>query len=188
MKLHRIRLKLYAEAGAIGDPERFVPIFHTWIRDHVLGEVLIDVARYTHVHEGPAVMLVGHHSDYTIDLGEGRPGLAVTRKRDAANDESRIADVFRAAFAAASRLESEPSLSGLRFKSDELWLTLVDRLHTPNDDATFARLEPELRDFIGRALGPETALSREGAPKEALSVRIRRPRNESVADVAQRLG
>jgi hypothetical protein len=187
MKAHRIQLKLYAEAGTIGDPERFVPVFHAWIRDRVLDELLIDVARYGHVHHGPSVMLVGHLSDYTIELGEGRPGLAVTRKRDAANDDDRLADVFRAAFAAASLLESDSTLSGLRFRSDEMRLTILDRLHAPNDAAGFAGLESEIGSFVRPLLGDGTSIVREGNEREPLSVRIRRPNHEPVAEVAKKL-
>jgi hypothetical protein len=187
MKANRIQLKLYAEPSTFGDPERFVRVFHVWIRDHVLDEVLIDVARYGHVHEGPAVMLVGHRSDYVIDLGEGRPGLQVTRKKAAASDDARLPDLFRATFDAARRLETDSELGGLRFKTNELLLTLVDRLNAPNDAATFAALESEIAGYVRSVLGQDAAISREGTPRDALAVRIRRANDEPVADIAHRL-
>ncbi|HEV8246140.1 MAG TPA: hypothetical protein VGP93_10250, partial [Polyangiaceae bacterium] len=78
MESPKIQVKYFAvEPIAL---EHFVPVFHRFIRDHVLDELLIDVADYAHVHHGPGVVLVGHAADYYMDQGEGRLGLLYSRK------------------------------------------------------------------------------------------------------------
>jgi hypothetical protein len=183
MRAQRISLKLYVEPGTLPDPERTVPIFHGWIRDHTLPELLIDVARYGHVHEGPAVLLVGQHADYAIHQGEGRLGLVVTLRRDGAADGERLAELFTRTLRAAHLLEG--ALEGVRFRSDELLLSVVDRLAAPNSDATFAELAPEIRVAAERLLGPLSA-AREGSEAEPFSVRLRREKNERVGELVTR--
>ncbi|MBY0396577.1 MAG: hypothetical protein K2X91_08940, partial [Thermoleophilia bacterium] len=77
----RIGVKLYAEDPAAVRPDRFIPVFHGWIQRGAVPGLLIDVADYAHVPQGPGVMLIGHEADHAIDLGEGRPGVLYQRKR-----------------------------------------------------------------------------------------------------------
>ena len=183
MRTERIQLKLYADAGGVGDPERFVPIFHDWIRSGLLGEVLVDVARYGHVRHGPAVILVGHLSDYAIDLSEGRPGLLTTRKRGAADDADRISNVARHALRAADLLERQAP--GLRFATGELLLRAPDRLHVPNSPETFEAERAGLQRDLAPLFG-DVELAHEGGPVEPFTVRIRRTLSEPVATVLAR--
>ena len=58
------------------DPEAFVPVFHDWIRRGAVEGLLIDVARYGHVHHGPGIMLVGHEGDYASTCSAAVPRCA----------------------------------------------------------------------------------------------------------------
>lgn len=176
MRPSRIQLKLYAEPETLPDPERVVPVFHAWIRDRVLSELLVDVARYGHLHQGPAVILIGAEADYAVDLGEDRPGLLVTRKRGPESSDA-LEDVLRRAFQAASLLENRTELRGLAFRTDELLLVIPDRLSAPNDDAAFAELAPGIREVASRWLGP-ISLEREGDARQPFTLRIRREEHE----------
>jgi len=89
----RIQVKFYANKSP--EPDAFIPVFHRFIRENVLDELAIDVADYGHVHEGPGVVLIGHAYDYYWDLGEGRPGLVYTRKREAPAPDARLTDAVR---------------------------------------------------------------------------------------------
>lgn len=173
MKLERLQLKLYARTPLELDPAEIIPVFHTFIRDDSLGELLIDVADYTHVHEGPGVVLIGHASDYWLDLGEGRPGLLHFRKRDGAQDPvERLVDAYRRALFAALQIEKELG-DQLRFSATEARLVLLDRLELSNDDESFARLKPTLSAALERVYaGVPFELAREGGAKQALTIRI----------------
>jgi len=185
MKAQRIRLKLYARPGTLSEPDRAVPVFHEWIRRADADEILVDVASYAHVHEGPAVLLVGHETDYAIDVGEGRAGLVVTRKRARSETSEPLEQLFSRSIAAALRIEGTAALADWRFRTDEILLVVLDRLEAPNDDATFARWEQEIRATARRWLG-EVELAREGDGREPFSVRIWRTEDEPVAQLASR--
>lgn len=188
MQSNRLSVKIYAETSAPFD--HFIPVFHRWIREKALDELVIDVADYGHVSDGPGVLLVGHESDYFWDLSEGRAGVIYTRKRDAPAPEVRLADAVRRAVNAARLLEREPSLHGLRFKTDELLVRALDRLHAPADAAGFAELKAELEPLAARLYpGARISVERDGEPRDPLSARIRASAGESSLDeLFSRLG
>lgn len=187
MRLARLGLKLYAKVPDGFSAERVIPVFHSFIRDHVLDEILVDVADYTHVHHGPGVVLIGHAADYYLDLGEGRPGLLFSRKREGPDGAmERVIDAFRRALTACEKLE--PAL-GIRFATDEARFTSVDRLEARNDDAGFAALRPELEAGLARVYGDVPfELVREGSDKDVLTVRIRARGAPDVSALRSRLG
>ena len=50
----------------------FIPVFHRWIQKQtVSGHLLIDVHDYSHIHQGPGILLVGHEGNFSIDLADG---------------------------------------------------------------------------------------------------------------------
>ena len=57
------------------DLEQIVELFHQWVADQSMPEMLIDIADYRHVPDGPGSVLVGLESDYAIDHAGGRYGL-----------------------------------------------------------------------------------------------------------------
>jgi hypothetical protein len=174
MKLDKIQLKLYAEPAPDFELSRVVPVFHGFIREQKLDDVLIDVADYAHVHQGPGVVLIAHASDYYFDLGEGRAGLLFSRKRAGPSDpEARLVDAFRCALQACKLLEQEPGL-GLRFGTNEARLSLLDRLETPSSDASLDAIFPVLSRALAEVYGElPFELRREGSEKEPFALRIR---------------
>ncbi len=155
MDAYRLNVKLYLETGDGFEQESLIPIFHRWIRDRELGdELLIDVADYKHVPDGPGVMLIGHEAHYAVDEQDGRPGLVYARKRPASGSfGERLRAAFRQALAAARKLESEPSLDGLKVAGDRLAFRIDDRLLAPDGDETFAAVEPGLRAVLAELYG-----------------------------------
>ena len=176
----KIQIKLFASEDI--PVEHYVPVFHRWIRESVLKETLIDVVNYTHVADGPAIVLIGHETDYALDRTGKKLGLLVSHKRGAPID-------FRQALARAARaaklLESEPELaSPIRFRTDELVLRIADRLNAPNTDETYERLLPELRAAFEPVYGAGLELARVGAPRELFTVRVRGTKAATLAELA----
>jgi hypothetical protein len=155
MDAYRLNVKLYLEAGDGFAQASLIPIFHRWIRDRELGdELLIDVADYKHVPDGPGVMLIGHEAHYAVDEMDGRPGLVYARTRPASGSfGERLRAAVASALRAARKLEDEPSLSGLKFSGDRLAVRIDDRLLAPDGDETFAAVEPELRALLAELYG-----------------------------------
>lgn len=193
MRTHKLQVKLFIEQnGKALELEPFVPVFHDWIRKNALGELLIDVADYAHVHQGPGVVLVGDGSDYFIDLNEGRPGLLYSRKRHAPTTGSaeRIVDAFQRTLRACQLLESEPALAGhVRFKTDELVFRVVDRVATSNDDANFEAARAEVEPVLQRLYaGTAFKLERVGTPRQLLTIKVTAPGAPSVSTLLERVG
>jgi hypothetical protein len=185
MQANRIQVKLYA--AKFPEPGAFIPVFHGWIREKKLDELAIDVADYEHVHEGPGVVLVGHAFDYYWDLGEGRPGLIYTRKREAPAPEARLADAVRRALVGCRLLEQDPALAGLGFKTNELLVRLPDRLRAPSSQAEFTAFAAELAPIVDKLYpGQKPAIERVGTDRELLAARVSVGSAGSVAELLAR--
>jgi len=188
MQAKRISVKIYVD-GALPS-ERVIPVFHRWIREKVLDELAIDVADYGHVHHGPGVVLVGHAFDYFFEDSEGRQGLSYARKRDAPPPEERLLDAVRRALSGARRLEQDPALVGLRFRADELRVTLPDRLNAPREGAGFETLKTELSPIVGRlSNGGSASVEELGTSRDPVSASVKIAGGPaSVAELLTRLG
>jgi hypothetical protein len=190
MDAQKLQLKIFVapESARALESEALIPVFHRWIKDRVLPELLIDVASYAHVPQGPGVVLIGHGSDYSMDQGEGRLGLLHNRKRCGAAPPDRLADLARRTLHAASILEHDPVLSGkLRFATQELLFRVNDRL-TPSSDATLAALRPELEAMAKRIFDGPFELKRTGGPRELFSVRMTSSASAPLSALLERAG
>jgi hypothetical protein len=170
MLTSRIGLKLYATTPV--SAHALLEVFHRWIKERHLGEQLIDVVDYGHVHHGPAVLMVGHESDYALDLGEGRAGLFYQRKRAPEVAEGPLVDGLRRLLRAADDLTKEPTLAPLAFDRRELCVTFLDRLHAPNTPAAFEAVTGAIRDAVRPAFGEVKLVHEAPTSREPLTVRV----------------
>ena len=151
-ELQRFSLKIFAEPAVPVAPRAFVPVFHRWIQTHAVDGLLIDVADYTHVVDGPSILLVAHEGNYALDQSDGRPGLQYSRKQplDGPLDE-RLAAACRTLLKAARLLETEETLGArYTFRGDVIQFVANDRLLAPNTPETVSTLQPALDIFLAR--------------------------------------
>jgi hypothetical protein len=170
--------------------ESVVKVFHDWIKNDTLaGEVLVDVADYSHVEHGPGILLTGHGSDYYLDLAEGRPGLLYARKRAAPPPERRLADALFRTLRAAQLLERALGPSGgLTFRTDELLFRVPDRLVARNDEETRDRIQPQLEAFLGEIYpGRPLDIARYGTAKQPFTLRVIAPDAPEVQTLLERV-
>jgi hypothetical protein len=146
MDIERFCLKFFARPGAPVDDAIFIDIFHEWIRLKKLGGILLDVADYRHVPEGPGVMLITHDINFGMDYSEGRFGLLAQRKRGSGrNHQERLLELAQATVIFGALLEADPRLAGrLRLEGGNFHYIANDRLLAPNTEAAFAALQPDL--------------------------------------------
>lgn len=187
MHFEKFALKLYVAEPRDLKLNSVTIAFHDFISENALGELLIDTVDYTHVHEGPGIVLIGHASDYALELSEGRAGLSCSRKRDHVPVSERAADALRRTLTAAAKLEARAELA-LRFRTDELRLTITDRLALGSMPDAFAAVTEAWAPVLKRAFGNEPSLSREGNGRQPFTVRARAECTASPAEVLQRLG
>lgn len=159
LQVQKFSVKIPVKTGADVPLETFVPILHRWIQTQSLSDhLLVDVADYRHVVEGPGVLLVSHESNMHIDETDGERGLLYVRKMPLPGSfAKRIGTVIGYALGVANKLEHEPELAGkLAFHYDRLTLRLNDRLRAPNTADTFAATREDLTAAIGGSLGSTT--------------------------------
>jgi hypothetical protein len=189
--VHRIGLKLFAADGGAVRPRELVPIFHRWIQTGaVANHMLIDVADYQHVPDGPGVLLVAHEANFSLDGGGGRTGWLYLRKRplDGALP-ARVRAAARACLATAELLEQDAALAGrLRFRADELEIVANDRLRAPNTPAAERDFAPVVRDLLAALYGnAECVITPQPDRRERLGVHVRAAYTGNIGDLLKRL-
>jgi hypothetical protein len=173
LRLERFCVKFYAADPGAVELEAVVPVFHRWIQTRALPELLIDVADYAHVPDGPGVVLIGHEADYFLDRHEGPLGLLYNRKRlGAGSPAERLRGALRQALTACRLLERELGGGGLRFCGERLRFVANDRLAMPSGEEAFAALRPELEAALAVLYaGGATRIERDATdPRDRLTV------------------
>lgn len=172
MNVQHINIKFFIENPESVNLPDYSAVFNTWIQRHVTEELLIDVADYLHVHNGPGLILIGHEADYSLDNRAGRLGLLYNRKAQLdGTTQEKIAQAARAALAAARLLEKE---NGVKFNGQEAQVIINDRLIAPNTTETFAALEPDLRTFFDKLYnGTEYSIINNADPRERFTVNVK---------------
>jgi len=167
MDLYKIGVKIFVSNPQAIKLRDFIGVFQGWIQQQkVEGHQLIDVHDYSHVENGPGILLVAHEGNFSMDQAGGRLGLFYYRKRPLGGGfEANLKNVLRTALDACKALESETALKGIKFKTDEVLVVANDRLLAPNDAATRSKLEPIITKAFGKAkLAPQS-----GDPRERLA-------------------
>ncbi|HSX79008.1 MAG TPA: hypothetical protein VLQ80_10610 [Candidatus Saccharimonadia bacterium] len=152
----KYELKFSLDDASGVELEEFIPVFHDWIQTQQLEELLIDVADYRHVPQGPGVVLITHDAHYVMDLTDERLGLLYSRRREThpsrcaiESVEDRLKSVWHCALTACQRLAAHPALHGrLQFQGNELLLRCNDRLQAPNTTAAYDDLCQHLEPFL----------------------------------------
>lgn len=176
MNLERFSIKFFAHPGTNVDDAVFIDIFHGWIRYKKLDGILLDVADYRHVPEGPGVMLITHEINFAMDYTEGRFGLLAQRKLGQGADlRERILELARATVAFGVQLESDPRIAGkLKLEAGDFLFQTNDRLLAPNTTSTFSELEPDLKAAAKTIYSgqPVTITQLDNDPRDRLSIVI----------------
>lgn len=150
------RVSVAVELAERIDIEAAVPVFQQWIRTGVVDGMLIDVARYKHVPNGPGVMLIGHDGDYSVEERGERVSLRYTLKRDtppSAADAVELALGRLQLAAAAFRRDL-----GLGVRDDAVEVTISDRLRAPNTPEMRTELVPQVRAAVAAGTGRSAAV------------------------------
>ena len=173
MNLQHVNVRMFVDGALAVDLEQFINVFHEWVAAQSMDEMMIDVADYRHVPNGPAVVMVGVEEDYSIDLAGNRPALRYNRKGllDGTN-EDRLGAALSAAARTCCRLED--AFDGLKFCRTEFELSINDRALAPNTDETWESVKPEIASFLSNAFGTEFSLERNtDDPRRVFTVAVR---------------
>ncbi|HLB30095.1 MAG TPA: hypothetical protein VJN91_01065 [Gammaproteobacteria bacterium] len=178
MELHRLGVKWLAEESAPLNLLDLIPVFHRWIQDHTLDNLLIDVAEYTHMHHGPGVLIIAHEGNYGYDETHGERGLVYYSKQPLPETDlaARMAVVARKGLEACVCFSREANLGAqVTFPCNRLEIFANDRLQTPNTDAAWEAFAQAAQTLAVR-LFPDQACKierRSNDPRERLAAIIR---------------
>lgn len=192
MDSSKLVFKLYLSDPAALKPGEAVPAFHTIIQNKAVPDhLLIDVADYEHVPNGPGSVLVSHEANIHLDLGEGRPGVLYIRKQPLAGDlKDRIRATLRYTLEVALLLERHPGFGGrVKFDTREIVFRINDRLNGPNTPATFTAIRPALEEVLAETY-PIAIISLDytHSPLELFEVRAKSDTDPGVGAMLECLG
>ncbi len=185
----RTQVKFFLDTTSPIDEALFTGVFQRWIQENLLDELLIDVADYRHVFQGPGTVLIGHYSDYTIDSRDGRLGLLYTRKRQTTEDvATQLRTSLQRNLKAAEFLESEPVFKpALKFNISEIEVRFVDRLQFKNSTATFEGIKDDvtavLSEFYGAYAVQIEAVQSD--PRDLFALRVKADGAVGLADLKE---
>lgn len=153
LNLQYLNWKIFLENPAEAEPEEWFKVFNEWIPDSP--EVFLDAADYSHVNDGPVIVLVGHFLNLSLDANFRRRGLLLDYKQPM---EGSNADKLKATLVsllrAAKRLEGEAGFHHKpRFKASELMLIVNSRALAPNSPETLEAARPDLVKVLSAAYG-----------------------------------
>ena len=189
MELQKIEIKFFAVEREPVPLTAFIDLFHGWIQ--ASDGVYHDVADYSHMHQGPGIVLVAPDFYVSVDETGGRRGFLFSQKAplDGTNQE-RLARVFQSAVENCRRLQAEPIVRGkMEFRFDEFEITLNDRLLAPNGDASYQALKSEIEPFASRLYGgAPVALQQESDARRRVRLRIQAMAPVELAGLLSRVG
>ena len=109
MDLQKFGIKFYLKNEKSFSSKNYIPLFHGWIQDKsIFDHLLIDVADYSHVIDGPGVMLIAHEGHFSLDQEGLLPGMMYMRKMNLEGDFSeRFSKVFSIAVEGVKLLIAE---------------------------------------------------------------------------------
>lgn len=171
------------------DLHPLIGLFHRFIQEAALPGLLIDVADYAHVPDGPGVLLVGHDVDYGLDLSGGRAGLLTTRKHlDGASLSASLRSALEWGLRAVEAIEKDGS-SGLHIDPRAVTIQVVDRLAGPNDELAYQALAREAAPVLADLYGEKVEVSRAHAEdaRKCLALRAESLETATAGELARRL-
>ena len=175
MSTHKIAVKFYMDKGQDVAPAVWFKTFNKWISANEGPDVLIDVADYSHVKNGPVTLLVGHEYDISIDDADGKRGVLFSRKRSGEGTfAEHLSSVVKQACEAGRRVETDGDVGDqVAFRGNEVCIILNDRLNAPNSEETLQAIQADLDALLAKLYdGADVSVSRRDDAKARLTLDV----------------
>lgn len=171
LDLQKIGWKFFFEKGvSVPSTKTSFTIFNTWIAGSP--EIFIDVSDYSHVPEGPVVLLTGYYADVVIDRTDDQLGFLYQQKMPLSGTTSeKLEKTLKTALAAATRFGNEALLKDkMAIDHTRLQFLINDRAIAPNTPETYARYQEALADCLTKTFGKAPKLTHLSEPKKRFRV------------------
>jgi hypothetical protein len=174
-KLQHVNIKFFLRDGERINQGEVLNLFHRWIQEDKLDDLLIDVADYRHVPEGPGVILVAHNAFYSLDNNQGRPGLLFNRRTPVDGDTQQVlVHALNSARNFARLMAGEDRFEGtLILERNTLQIAVNDRHFAKNREETLGALQPDMEAALKQTLGDRTyTFKRTPDPRARFTVEV----------------
>ena len=181
--MNPLRLAVRLDATSeIRDLEPAIDVFHRFIQQGLVEGLILDVADYRHVQQGPGVLLVGHDIDYGIN----HAGLTVTRKRSSGDDVgTQFCDLLRMGLGAVDAIAYDGALKA-SFTPYNLTVTAFDR-RIPRDE-----LEEGIRagvaPVVSKLYGTNAVVRIANGVDQRRAPRVEVSAPDDIGNILERLG
>src|SRR5207244_2314881 len=119
----------------------------------------------------------------------GRLGLSYSRKMPLENSFAhRLKLVFRAALHACALLEDSSRSGRIHFRTDQAMFQINDRLLAPSAPETYARVAPELEEFLRDLYQADIQLAYQPDAEKLFTICIAAPGAPDIRTLLSRLG
>jgi hypothetical protein len=171
MNSHKLSIKIFTTQDI--SHEVIVPVFHRWIQQKSFpNHLLVDVADYAHVPEGPGTLLVSHEANIHLDHEGGKTGVLYVRKQPAGeNFEQNFRATLRGVLTAAAMLQDDAAVKA-KFDTKRLQFRIHDRLNGPNSPKTFEAVKGDLERVFGAVYGSPVKLAYKADPERLFQVDV----------------
>ena len=117
MNLQKFGIKLFFQPNGSYPYRDFIPELHQWIQnDSIDDHLLIDVVDYSHIPDGPGIMLVAHEGHFSLDQENFKPGLLYMRKKNISGSfKDRFNKVLSTTILAARMLSQDKNIKAVDF-------------------------------------------------------------------------
>ena len=134
MDLQKFGVKLFFNTNGSYSSKDFVPVFHNWIQNKAIDDhLLIDVTDYSHIPDGPGVMLIAHEGNFSLDQESQQPGIMYMRKTEIAGSfTERFNTVLSTVIKAANRLNNNNISKQVDCAPNSFRFIANDRLYAEN--------------------------------------------------------
>jgi len=134
MDLQKFGVKLFFNTNGTYSSKDFVTVFHNWIQDKGIDDhLLIDVTDYSHIPDGPGVMLITHEGNFSLDQEGQQPGIMYMRKTEMTGSfTERFNKVLSTVIKVANRLSDKDLSKKVDFKFNSFRFIANDRLYAEN--------------------------------------------------------
>lgn len=135
MELQKFGVKLFLDASSSYSSKHFIPIFHSWIQHNLISDhLLIDVADYSHMIDGPGIILIAHEGHFSLDQENYQPGMMYMRKTKLEGTFiDRFNQVLSIVIDAANRIQKNDTNQNIQFIKNSFRFISNDRLYAENN-------------------------------------------------------
>tara|TARA_B100001123_G_C14779565_1_gene815995 strand:- start:68 stop:628 length:561 start_codon:yes stop_codon:yes gene_type:complete len=152
MDLHKFGIKLFFKPNGNYPSKDFIPVFHNWIQNESIQDhILIDVVDYSHIPDGPGIMLIAHEGHFSLDKENNQPGILYHRKTKIDGDfQQRFETVFKTTIQTAQLLQKNMNGEIVNFQPQSFRFISNDRLVADNNEENQQKMSHTFNDILTR--------------------------------------